>query len=445
MKFSFSSALFLGALALNMNCFAQLPKLSKPKINVSVPGVKSDVKASDVGLGGKDPSGLFRNVTNDNNAEFHRKSAVTNLAAIEAEFAKTSVDYEVLTKLIFENERSLGHIMKLEPKIDRAKYDEKYTPLKEKADKQNAAYAEAQKLESAFQKDFNAPVEFKKPDPMTFRTDGYGSHTQCYCRNYRSDVKTLAEYETAKKQYEALTAQLVGYSNAETQTLFANMATCMTNGNNYALWASKENLEKAITEYSKTTKPAEPKKVITRCDDYLAALGRIESDNSLKLDAATIAALTQAKSTVTKTKADAELYISSGQHKTYMDKMHAAEIAKVFLPKAATKNATLEAGAMNYVKGTDYNDYLKGRSDSQVASTMRAVTTTASTYIKKNEYGLPLYEYHEIWVAFKGKDGNCYMCAVYASYTYKGGGVYSTTPTWGADAPEEMACDNVMK
>lgn len=125
--------------------------------------------------------------------------------------------------------------------------------------------------------------------------------------------------------------------------------------------------------------------------------------------------------------------------------MHAAEIAKVFLPKAATKNATLEAGAMNYVKGTEYNDYLKGRSDSQVASTMRAVTTTASTYIKKNEYGLPLYEYHEIWVAFKGKDGKCYMCAVYASYTYKGGGVYSTTPTWGADAPEEMACDNVMK
>jgi hypothetical protein len=445
MKFNYSSALLFGALTLNISCFAQLPKISKPKLSVSVPGVSSDVKASDVGLGGKDASGLFKNITNDNNADFHRKAAVTNLATLEAEFGKSSIDYDALTKLIFENERTLGHVMKLEPKIDRTKYDEKYLPLKEKADKQNAVYAEAQKLEDLFQKEFNATTEFKKPDPISFRTDGYGAHTQCYCRNYRSEVKTLADYDAAKKQYSEYTSQLVGYKNDKTQNIFSNMTSCIANVNNYALWASKENLDKVIVEYNKTTKPAEPKKVITRCDEYLAALGRIESDNSLKLEPATIAALTVAKATVTKTKTEAELYISSGQHKQYLDKVHAAEIAKVFMPKAATKNATLEAGAINYVKGAEYAEYLKGRSDSPVLTPMRAVTTTASTYVKKNEFGLPLYEYHEIWVAYKGKDGKCYMCAVYASYTYKGGGTYATTPTWGADAPEEMACENVLK
>jgi hypothetical protein len=105
----------------------------------------------------------------------------------------------------------------------------------------------------------------------------------------------------------------------------------------------------------------------------------------------------------------------------------------------------LEAGAINYVKGAEYTEYLTGRKDSPVASTFRAITATATPYVKKNEYGLPLYEYHELWVAFKGKDGKCYRCAVYASYTYKGGGTYATVPTWGGDAPEEMACDNVLK
>jgi hypothetical protein len=161
MKKNQSIALLLGAFTLCFNAYGQLPKISKPKINVSVPG-NSDVKASDVGLGGKDPSGLFKNITNDESANVHRKNAVTNLSAIESEYAKTSVDYEVLTKLMFENERTLGHVMKLEPKVDRSNYDAKYLPLKEKADKQNAVYVEIVKLEKSFQKDFSAPTEFKK-------------------------------------------------------------------------------------------------------------------------------------------------------------------------------------------------------------------------------------------------------------------------------------------
>lgn len=50
-----------------------------------------------------------------------------------------------------------------------------------------------------------------------------------------------------------------------------------------------------------------------------------------------------------------------------------------------------------------------------------------------------------MWVSFKAKDGKCYMAAVYASYTYKGGGTYANEPTWGADRPEEMACENASK
>lgn len=421
-----------------------MPKITKPKINVSVPG-NNDAKASDVGLGGKDESGLFKNITNDESAKVHRKSAVANLNTLEAEFTKTSVDYEALTKLIFENERSLGFVMKLEPKIDRTKYDEKYMSLKEEADKQNAIYVEILKLEKSFQKDFSAPTEFKKPEVLSFRGDSYSSHSQCYCRNYRSEEKTLAEYDASKKQYEEFAGQLVGYKNTATQTIFANMKTCIANGNNYALFASKENLTKEVVEYNTTNRAADPKKVIKRCEDYLVALSKIETDNSLKLEASTLVALTQAKATVTKIKVEAETYISSGLFQKYQEKLYVEKIAKVVLPKAGSKNATLEAGAITYVKGAEYTEYLIGRKDSPIASTFRAITATATPYVKKNEYGLPLYEYHELWVAFKGKDGKCYRCAVYASYTYKGGGTYATVPTWSGDAPEEMSCLNVLK
>lgn len=436
-------------LLFNATVFAQLPKITKPKINVEVPkvnvgnGNNSDSKPS---IPGRDPSGLFLNTTDDVNAEYHRKAAVTNLTTLEAEYQKTSIDYEDLTKLIFENERTLGHITKLEPKVNRSKYDERYLPLKERADKENAAYAEMKKLAALFDSDFAAPVEFKKPDPITFRTDNYGAHTQCYCRNWRSEVATLAEFETAKKSYEDYAIQLVGFTDEDVQKRFTNMETCIQNGNKYALWVCNENYTTEIKNYTTENKVADPKKVISRCEDYLAALERIETDNSLRLDTASISALATAKTNIGKTKSEMELYISSGQYQQYLDKVHAAEIAKVFLPKSSTKNATLEQGAITYVKGTDYNDYLKNDlGESGVASTFKAITVTSQPWVKKNEYGLPLYQYHEMWVSYKGLDGKCYMCAVYASYTYKGGGTYATQPTWGADAPEEMACDNVLK
>lgn len=435
-------ALFLGGLLLETTCFAQLPKISRPSISVG----GKDVSASDVGLGGKDPSGLFKNVSNDPSADVHRKNAVAGLQTLEEEYKKSSVDYVALGKLMFENERTLGYITKLEPKVDRSKYDERYLSLKDRATKELAIYEEVAKLEKTIYNDFKAQAEMKKPDPLTFRGSGYSSHKNCYCDNsYSGSTKTYADYVATKKQYEELTAKLVGYKNEETQKMFANMTACLSNGNAYAIWAAKENFNVAVVEYAKTNKPSQPKRVITRCEEYSAALDRIEKDYTLNLDAASLSALKEAKTSAQKTKEDAELYISSGQFQKYQDQMHAAEIAKVFLPKAVTKNATLEAGAMTYLKGTEYTDYLTRNSESPVASTVRAVTTTKEAIVKKNEWGLPLYEYHEVWVAYKGKDGKCYMAAVYASYTYKGGGVYATVPTWGADLPEEMACDNMMK
>jgi hypothetical protein len=445
-RFSLRFAVVACTALLGLNAIAQLPKLTKPKVTmptVTTGGSKS-TSASDVGIGKKDPSGLFSNCTDDESADYHRKSVVANLATMEAEFKKTTIDYEALTKLVFENERSLGSILKLEPKVDRSKYDEKYLPLKARADKQNTAYAEAQKLESLFSKEFSANPEMISPDPISFRTESYGGHSQCYCRNYRSETKTLAEFEAAKKQYEEYVSQMVGYSDAETQKRFANMTTCLANGNKYAVWAAKENLEKAVVAYNTEKKAANPKTVIARCEEYLAGLERIETDNSLRLDAAAKAALTEGKATTSKIKADAETYLTGGGYEKYLATEHAAAIAKVFMPKAGGKDATLEAGALAYVKGAEYGEYIAS-SDIKVASTVRVVTVSADYRVHKNDYGLPLYQYKEFAVAFKGADGKCYIASVYANYTYKGGGTYATVPDWGANRPDEMACANVSK
>ncbi|MGV3630712.1 MAG: hypothetical protein ACO1O6_05885 [Bacteroidota bacterium] len=440
-------ALLFGAALLGSGLNAQI-KIKKPEIEVSKPTIGKGSGSSDDKsvIPGKDPSGLFSKVTDDPSAQHHRKTAVANLATLEGEFGKSSVDYEMLTKLMFENERTLGHIKKLEPNADASKYYEKYNPLKERADKENAVYAQVKKLEDLFEKEFKGQVEYKNPDVLSYRADSYGSRKDCYCRAaYTGQDKTYNDYVTNKAEYDKLTAQLVGYTDENTQKGFTNMTTCLANGNKYAAWAAKDNVQKDVVAYSATNKIALPKDVIKRCEDYLAALGRIEADHSLSLDAGAKAAMTEGKAAITKIKAENELYISSGEYQKYLDKVHAEKIAKVFLPKAVTSNPTMEEGAKKYVKGVEFAEYLKGRGDSPVASTVKAVTLTREPYVKKNEYDLPVYQYHEFWVSYKGTDGKCYMTAVYASYTYKGGGTYATVPTWGADAPEEMSCANVSK
>jgi hypothetical protein len=433
----------LGMFFLSFNADAQI-KIKKPSIGIKKPSLGSG--SGDVEVPGRDPSGLFTRTTSDPSAEHHRKKAVENLELLETTFTQASIDYEMLTKLMKDNEITLGHIAKLEPNVNSEKYQERYAPLKERADKENGIYAEAVTLEKLFEQQFRAPTQYKEPSVLSYRTDSYGAHDECYCRTYAKYDKTYAEYMTAKKEYEALTAQLVGYSDESTQKAFTDMNTCLENGNKYAIWAASTNVETLVVAYSAKEKALDPKSVIKRCDDYLVALTQVESDFSLSLSKEALAALTTGRATINKTKSENELYISSGQFQAHRDKLHAEKIAKVFLPKAVRQNANLESGAKKYIMSTEYIDYFKGETDATgISSTMRAVTVTSQPYVRKNEFGIPTYQYEEIWVAFKGADGKCYMAAVYANYTYKGGGTFATTPTWGADSPEEMACGNVNK
>lgn len=396
-----------------------------------------------VKLGGSDASGLFSNVGDDPSADAHRKAAVSNLQAIEAEYGKTAIDYVSLGKLLKDTDQRLEFVKKLEPNCNTTKFVEKYSPWKDRGSKDLAKYDRVKELEKLIDKEFSAPTKYETYSPLTFRTKDYGAKDECYCRSYDTYTKTYAEYVTAKNEYDGLTKELVGYKDERSQTLFANMATCIQNGNQYAVWASKENLEKDVVQYNTANYALKPKDVISRCDKYTEGLGRIESDYSLSLDETAKAALAEARSKIAKIKADAETYISSGEYQKHLDKLHKEEIAKVFLPKAVTKNSTLEQGAINYIKGEEYSEYVGA--EESVASTYRAVTLTVEPLVVKNEYDLPKWQYHEMWVSYKGKDGKCYRVAVYASYTYKGGGVYASTPTWGADAPQEMACENVNK
>jgi hypothetical protein len=446
MKILSLKTIALASMALfSVSAFAQIPKIKAPK--VTVPGISTGGSQSSGSptIPGKDPSGLFSKVTDDPSATTHRKNAVANLETLEAEYKKPSVDYAAMTKLMFENERTLGHIAKLEPNCDRTKYDERYLPMKARADKENAAYAEAQKLEEQFDRDFDAPAEAKKPEVLTYRTGDYYGHEQCYCRNYDSETKTLADFEAAKKQYEGYTAQLVGYSDATTQKIFANTVTCIQNGNNFLIWASKEQLQEKVVAFNTENTASEPKRVIDRCEKYLAALERIESDNTLRFESPAKTALSEAKATIAKIKSDNETYISSGAYQNYLDKVHAAEIAKVFVPKAVSKNATVETGASNYVKGAEFAEFIGSDEGEHPATVLRTSLVTAEPIVEKNEFGIPKWQYHEIHVAYKAKNGKCYVVPVYASYQYKGGGTYGTVPTWGADYADEMACGNVSK
>jgi hypothetical protein len=446
MKILSAKAAAITCLALfSMGAFAQIPKIKAPKVTVpsiSTGGTQSSGSGSPT-IPGKDPSGLFSKVTDDPSAQVHRKNAVANLETLEAEYKKPSVDYEAMTKLMFENERTLGHIAKLEPNVDRSKYDERYLPIKARADKENAAYAEAEKLEQLFDQQFDAPAEFKKPEVMTYRTGDYYGHEQCYCRNYDSETKTLADFEAAKAKYEGYTSQLVGYSHEGTQKIFANTVTCIQNGNNFAVWACKEELQDKVVKFNTENTASKPERVIERCDKYQAALDRIESDNTLRFEAPAKAAFTEAKATIAKIKSDNETYISSGKFQAYLDKVHAEEIAKVFLPKAVTKNASVEAGASTYVKGAEFAEF--AGAEEAAVTVLRTVTVTAEPIVETNEFGIPKWQYHEVWVAYKAKNGRCYMVPTYATYQYKGGGTYGTVPTWGADYPDELACGNVSK
>lgn len=429
---------FLGLTFMSLNINAQI-KIQKPQIKINTGNGTEEINF------GKDPSGLFTMVSDDPSAVSHRRIAVENLEKLEAEYKKPSVDYNVVSKLITETEKELSFVKKLEPKAKSEKYYDRYTPVKEKADKDLAVYSEVVKLEKIFKNDFKASIEYTTPSVENYGTGNYGA-VKCYCRSYNSSEKTHADFMAYKTEYDKLTSQLIGYKNVETQSTLNNLQTCLKNGNQFVIWASKENVQKEINDYNTKNGAADPTKVIEKCTKYLAGLKKIEADYSLDLNSDAKAALAEATKNVTKTKTDLETYISSGAFKKYEEKLYAEKIAKVFLPKAVTSNPKLEEGAKAYIKGAEYANYLNDNLKmSAVASTVKAVTLTKEPYVKKNEFGIPTYEYHELCVSYKGVDGKCYKAYVYASYTYKGAGTYATVPTWGADRPEEMSCLNVSK
>jgi hypothetical protein len=436
--------LLFGACFIGQNLEAQLGKLKLPKeLPKELPKTggnsgsgNSGGTAAKAGLGGSDASGLFSNVGNDPSANVHRKGAVENLNALEAEFAKPAPDYTNIGKLIKDTNQRLSSVKQLESGCNTSKFEEKYKPLKERADKELVAYERLKVLDNSFFHKFSAPTEFRQPQPSP--------SAACYCRNYSSNQKTQTEYETDKAEYASLLKAVSGYKNETTERVFANMATCQKNGNQYAVWASKENLNKELVEFSAQKQTASPKEVIGKCETYVKSLERIEADYSLILEAATKTALAEGKTNANKVKADAELYISSGKYQIYLDKEHKAAIAKVMMPKAVNKNPTLEKGAMDYIKSDEFTEYVKS-SVGEIASATRSVMLTKDTKVAKNDIGIPKYEFHEFVVAFKGKDGKCYKTFVYASYTYKGGGTFAKEPTFSADFPTEMACENVNK
>lgn len=453
-------ATFLACLmALGLGVSAQIPKIKKPTVKVEAPKINSGGSSNGSGSGSNsgssssgnktapvgsqdDPSGLFKKITDDVNAQGHRRIAVENLNKLTAEYEKTSIHYINLEKLLSDNEKTLGIVMKLEPEVDRSPYDAKYQPLKARADKEIGDFKEASKLENLFLKEFGAPTDYKTPEVATFRKD----ERACYCRRYTSLTKPYSEFVTAKKQYETLTANLVGYTDDQTQKILTGVATCIENGNKYAIYAGGEGLEKTLMNKVAEKKDAEPQTAIKYCDEYNTGLDRIISDFSLDLSAEAKSALAKGKSDVNATKKELEEYISSGRYQAYLDKMHAEEIAKVFMPKAGSKNASLESGAVSYVKGAKFKTHLEYNDHTHsVASTSRVVTVSEGVKVVKNDAGIPVYKYYELSVAYKGSDAKCYLVTVYVQYEYMGGGTYSNTGKWSSENPEEMACANVNK
>lgn len=455
---------------LSFNAVGQI-NITKPKIEVKKPNIELGKKGSEGSSGSgnssssggtsvlskSDPSGLFDNVSEDPSAELHRKRAVENLEGLEAEFKKETVDYIKVDGYYSDAEQRLGFIAKLEPGTDATKFRTRYAPSKERAVKELEIYSRVKTLEAKLQNNFRtttfyskdesiATKEFKTPNPLTFRVPGYGVTRTCYCRDREENTSTYTEFENTVNEYDELKAQLAGYNDAVTNEFISTMNECVSDGNKYAVWASSEQLQVAVVNYGAENKIANPKEVIKRCEEYTAGLDAIATDYSLNLDQNAKNALEQGKSEVAKVRSESELYISSGEYQKYLDKVHAEEIAKVFMPKAATKNATMEAGAMKYIKGEEYGNYLKNSVGiSAVSSTIRAVSLSGTYMVHKNEFGIPEYQYKEYCVAYKDVEGKCYKVAVYASYTYKGGGVYDTIPNWSADSPEELSCDNVNK
>lgn len=394
-----------------MKAQGQLPKLSK----VLTPS--SDSKSA------KDESGLFTNVTDDNIAYYKRRDAAGRLNELEAEYKKTSVDYKNLRRITDEAEKLLADIMKLEPKVNRSKFDERYLPLKSRADKDLAQFDKVSAMGDKIEKDYGGKTE------------------ACRCGGSQPG-QGYAGLMAAKKEYDDAAAQLQGYADFSFNEFMKGRERCREEAAANASKQATEGMQR-FSEYFATLQAGKPDEAIKECSEYIRDVESYQNDISMNFDATTIKALADAKAAALKMKTDEEAYVSSGGYQKYLDQKHAAEIARVFMPKDEGQNTTLEAGATAEIKSADFASYLKGKNMATVATTMRVVSEFSDWGIKKNDYGTPERMFQFFSVAYKGSDGKCYLGRVVANRNYLGGGTYDDKVVYGFLEPVEMACENV--
>lgn len=444
----FIPLLFL-SLIVATNVSAQID-IKKPKVKVPTPkvDVKKDNDGSNsggsIGTPKSDPSGLFSNISDDVSAKSHRNKAVENLTALENMYKKDQINYEELNNLVNSIEKSLQSVKKLEPAVNADKFYERYSPLKTNVENDYGIYTKVKEIEKLIANDYSAPVGVNEVHVPTY--DAYFSFQQeCYCSR-KEQTKSYQEFLNVKKEYEEHTSKLVGYSDEITQKYFTRMEECIEGGNKYALWVAKDKMKLEVINFNEAEKPLNPQAVIEKCKKYTDALILVETDKSLNLSNEVKTALNEAKKQVSAIKSEAERYISSGEFEAHKAKVHAEKIRSEFLPKAVATNANLSSGATKYITGQEMKTYITEKLGlSPVATVLKANVTTEKPEIVKNEFDIPKYKYHVIWVAYKDTEGKCYKAPVYATYNYLGGGSYETSATYSADAPIEMACENVNK
>lgn len=432
-----SCALFLAAAPQDAN--AQFPKIKAPKVDVpkiktpkvEVPTGGDDNKSSgkssgktDVKIGSKS-SGSFDNVTEDPSANSHRRNCDEKLDFLIAEYAKPTRNYSE----IFANEESInkayGFVKKLEPNVDGSRFEAKHKPIQERVAADLVSYNRAKELEKEFNNKYSYSRFYEK---YTFENYiKYG----CYCKNSNKEVTKYTDFQPLRSEYEAILVKISGYSDVDSKNRLMSADSCYAHANTYATWVGNTKIQE-IEAFAAQNEANEPKEVSKKASEFITVSDMLAADPSFPITTETKTALASGKARAEKVKNSADTYISSGRYQAHLDKLYQEKIAKVVMPKSTVKNASLEQSAIAYIKGED------------VGTPSRAVTIHADHKVVKLNNGIPKYQFKEIVVATK-KDGKCYKVSVYASYTYKGGGTYATTPTWGYDKPEEMACENVNK
>ena len=430
--------------------------IKKPKINVEAPkvGVGSDKSNSNDGgssvVPKADPSGLFTRITDDPSARSHRAEAVKNLELLEAEYAKDIVDYSNAESLMEQIDKRLGMVMKLEPNVGKEKFDDRYNAVKEPVSKDLEVIKPMKEMAKTLRTKFSASGEYQEIEVIAYRKiTGYRDAAACYCREH-DQTGTYAEYEKLKQDYLTEGSKVPKYKDEAAEKSIAYMDNCLSNSVKYVEYVSTKAVKKDIVDYNAQEKPANPTAVISKCGEYLEALGRIETDPSLNLPSSSLQALKTTKAEVARIKTEAEVYISSGEFEKYKAAMRAERAKLVEMPKAVTKSPALESQAINYIlKGQAFKNYLASThgdaKKGNPVSSIKAVSLHSQPQVKKNALGVPVYQFKEIVVAYKDTDGLCQIVSVYAEYEYKGGGTYSSEPRWAADAPIQIACENVNK